>query len=173
MRRRRSPFSIVWLMALVAVSGIELAALITDSWLGDFLAFNVTTVVLIFASFAARFADKGSTAFWFGFAILGWSQFVLGMLLLEINHGDEGKLATNRLTIELMNSAMPATLLGKANPDVNRRYDKLSDIHDPRFEYNVRWLYQKANAVASIGIAVVGGVLGQFLGSRKEGRDPG
>jgi hypothetical protein len=49
MRRRRSPLSIVWLMALVAVLGIELTALITNSWLGDFLAFNVTTVVLIFA----------------------------------------------------------------------------------------------------------------------------
>jgi hypothetical protein len=174
MRHRRSPFSIVWLMALVAVLGVELTALISDSWLGDFLAFNVTTVVLIFASFAARFGDKGSMAFWFGFAILGWSQFVLGMLLLEINYGDEGKLPTNRLTIGLMNSAIPATLLGKANPDVNRRYDKLSDMyHDPRFKSALRWLYQKANAVASIGIAVVGGVLGQFLGSRKEGRDPG
>jgi hypothetical protein len=109
MRRRRSPFSVVWLMALVAVLGIELTALRTDSKLGDFLAFNVAIVMLIFASFAARFGDERSTSFWSGFAILGWSQFVLGMLLLEINYGDEGKLPTNRLTIELVNWAIPAT----------------------------------------------------------------
>ncbi len=58
MRLRRSPFTLSWLMALVATLGIELAALRSQSDLGDTLAFNVAVAVLIFASLGARFGAE-------------------------------------------------------------------------------------------------------------------
>src|SRR5579875_226232 len=171
MRLRRSPFTLSWLMTLVAILGIELAALRSQSVLGDTLAFNVAAAVLIFASFGARFGAESAKAFWFGFAVMGWAQLVLGMLLLEISFWEKGKLPTNRLTIELVNWALPATL-GKGDPNVNRRFANLDEIQRHHRSYDIRFLYQKANAVVSIGVAVLGGLLAQVLGSRGAGRGP-
>jgi hypothetical protein len=66
-------------MGLVVLVAIELAALqsATREWAE--VARLLTVAALVFASYQARYSTGRAGAWWFGFALLGWASYLLGV----------------------------------------------------------------------------------------------
>jgi hypothetical protein len=73
----RLRFTIARMMGVVLVIAVGLAAwqIANNTWAN--IVFNVTVLVLIVATYNARFAPGKAGAWWLGFATLGWAHLVL------------------------------------------------------------------------------------------------
>ena len=100
MKRFRT--SILGLLIVVAAFAMAFAALRSalNLWFGAVYTFTV--IVLLLTVMLARFQRGDEKAFWFGFALFGWSFFLLGfgpwMNLLADGEGAEELLNPNLLT---------------------------------------------------------------------------
>jgi hypothetical protein len=169
---RRSAFTVSWLMALVLAFGIELAAARTFSTLADAASFDLTAAIFIFASLAARFGDEAKKAWWFGFALFGWCQFMLVMVFVLVSLPDEVLPPTHWVTLELMNRSLPALQPPPFDPSVPRRFETLRDSVGWSAQ-PIRYFYLKANAAMSLLVATVGGLMTHFAATRwsRQSRD--
>lgn len=75
----RSRPSILGLMVVVAVIGVEIAAVRAGDPASVDLSGAVNLAVLVAATFRARHRGGRGSAFWFGFALAGWASFLFVM----------------------------------------------------------------------------------------------
>jgi len=156
------------LMGLVLILGVQFAALCSAEPVSIGYSLNLAAAVLIFASFAARFAGDASRAWWFGFALLGWSQFVLAMVIRNSYGINAAMPPTNWITLELMNwgfSARRPSL--PADPDLPMRFDDLRDIFVSPHRDLLESLYLKSNATVSLLVGAVGGAIAHCISVRQ------
>jgi hypothetical protein len=147
-------------MAFILLVGTEFAALRSVSRLANAVSFNLPVAILIFASFAARFGRARSRDWWFGFALFGWAQFVLGLLLPLMGARDLEGIPTNRLTLELTNWMIPTVLPAAANdPELKSRFDGLREMDLTGYRGILTYSYYRANAAVSLVVAAAGGTL--------------
>jgi len=71
--------SIAFLMGFTLIVGVELAALqsATGEW-AEAVRF-LTIGILVVATYRARFSTGMAGTWWFGFALLGWAYYLLGI----------------------------------------------------------------------------------------------
>ncbi|MFI5460003.1 MAG: hypothetical protein ACHRXM_31675 [Isosphaerales bacterium] len=74
---RRPRFSIAWLMGIIFVIGVGLAALRHPSKLWASLLFTMTIGVLVVSLLGALFHRGLARQFWAGFAVCGWFYMLL------------------------------------------------------------------------------------------------
>jgi hypothetical protein len=74
---RRVRFPIAALMALIALIAVEMASLRVASDGFVDLSRHLTVAMLAVATYLARYREGDRAAWWFGFALLGWSYFAL------------------------------------------------------------------------------------------------
>jgi hypothetical protein len=79
MQSSRVQCSIACLMGLIVIVAIELAALqsATREWAE--VARFVTVAALVMATHRARYSMGRPGAWWFGFALMGWASYLLGI----------------------------------------------------------------------------------------------
>ena len=164
MRGRLSPFNVSWLLLLVLIVGCELAALRSASPLATGWSLKITVVVLLLASFAAKFSRENARAWWFGFALIGWIQFLIGMIIQNIYPVDDAMLPTHWLTMKLVNWSIPAAFpADHFYPALNRRFDSLADFLSNPYGALLCGLYLRANAVVSIFAGTAGGITSHLI----------
>ena len=71
--------SVTGLMAVVALFGLEFAALRAGSRLWFSAIYSLTALLLLFAVIAAKYRRGDARAFWFGFAVFGWGYLLLAL----------------------------------------------------------------------------------------------
>lgn len=155
MQRPRVRFTVRWLMAFVLVVGVELAALratpFPRSSLWDTVAVNLPVAVLLTAALLARFGRRDATAWWFGFALFGGTQFLVGVALLRY-HDDFLMPLTHRATLAVAGWYW--------DTDAEHRFKSLNDIVlNPGYGGLLEVLYLKANSAMSLVVATAGGLL--------------
>jgi hypothetical protein len=152
-------------MTLVLILGFLFASLrslspMARSPVWNAVGINLSITLLVFASFMARFGRGEFTAWWFGFALFGWAQFVLGTALLRY-YDDSLMPATHRATLMLARWYWDA--------DASHQFNSLSDITlNPGYGGLLETLYVKANAVMSLLVGAGGGLLAQIVGTACE-----
>ena len=98
-------------MGLVALFAVDIAALRSVGGLWVDACRLLTASVLVFATFRAKDRRGGDGAFWFGFAVLGWAAFVLGLEGLGAL-GDESESAIVRLLFVLVEETVDPAQYG-------------------------------------------------------------
>jgi hypothetical protein len=73
----RLRYTLARMMGVVLIAAVVLAAWTHASNASACVVFNATVLVLIVATFKARFAPGRDGAWWLGFATLGWAHLVL------------------------------------------------------------------------------------------------
>jgi hypothetical protein len=142
-------------MACVLVVGVELAALravpFPRSSLWDLVAVNLPVAVLLTAALLARYGPPDAMAWWFGFALFGGAQFLVGAALLP-HHDDFLMPVTHRATLAVAGWYW--------DTDAEHRFQSLNDIVlNPGYGGLLEALYLKANGAVSLVVAVAGGLL--------------
>jgi hypothetical protein len=77
MRRHRFSFSIASGLAITGIVGVALAALRDPSYLWANVTFSITLTVLVLAVINALYGRGARRAHWLGFALCGWSYFMI------------------------------------------------------------------------------------------------
>jgi hypothetical protein len=156
----RVRFTVRRLMIAVAVVGVELAAIrwsapLSKSPLGDAIAVNFPVAVLLAAALLARFGGRDSSAWWFGFALFGGAQLLLGTVFLPY-HEDSLMPWTHRGTLAIAGWYWET--------DADHRFKSLNDIPlNPGYGVLLEVLYVKANAAMSLVVAAAGGLITHFI----------
>lgn len=180
MRRR---FSIIELLALVAVAALGLAAMRDGSDLALRATMSVMMLGLVVALLGALLRTKPAGA-WAGFALLGWTTFLLSFIPYFAGLYVDLPFA---LVIEAAAEALhpkPARPLAIPNyvpedPIQLRMYGFDSDSPEGQFRDRVLAWDQERTSCVKIGQAIscllaalVGSLLGRFLASRRESASP-
>jgi hypothetical protein len=147
--------SIAGLMALVLFLAVGLAAFRsgTETWFRSL--YTATIGVLLLSILAARFSRGILSAFWFGFAVVGWSYLLLGFGLQP----GEGRNAYEELDEEVsINHFLITTTLIKKASIAHKQYAAIYEVG--RYGYDI----PIGHLIATVILAVVGGAIACFLG---------
>src|SRR5262245_21166133 len=70
-------FSLISLMAIVALLAVTFAALRTSSDIWASVLFNIVILMLFTSVLGAIYSVKDRRAFWVGFAVVGWGYWLM------------------------------------------------------------------------------------------------
>jgi hypothetical protein len=144
-------YSITALMGFVLIVALELAALqsATSEWVE--IARFLTVLILVVATYRARFSKGEVGSWWFGFALLGWAYY-----LLEI----EAMRQWARFTypVDPFVESVPFRALGLFVPDI----DMVGWDHSPR-AFRVYHQVRIVQSILVLLVASVGGLTCRLL----------
>ena len=143
-------YSITALMGFVLIVALELAALRsgTSGWVE--IARLLTVVILVVATYRARFSKGEAASWWFGFSLLGWAYYLLGI--------EEGQWARFNYPADPFVESLPFRTLGLFVPDI----DPLGWDHSPR-GFRVYHQVRIVQSILVLVVAAVGGLTCRLL----------
>ncbi len=118
MRVTSGRFPLAWLMALVGIIAIGLAAMRNASWLAVQIAFTLTLLALMVGLLAAL-VRRGDGA-WAGFAVFGWCYAICG-LIPAVGDRCGQRLLTNSVLLLVVDQIHP-TSIAPSPPRLNTRF---------------------------------------------------
>jgi hypothetical protein len=155
-------FSIAALMLTVGIAGAGFAALRADSSLAADAMFTATCGVLLLAILAACYRQDARRAFWVGFALFGWSYFVLAFAPW-FESDVRPRLLTNRLFTQLYPRVvgMPPGSFAHYNnfwlaDSGTGKWSLVRNGSSDHFEHT-------AHCLAALAAGLAGGILGRCL----------
>lgn len=94
-------FSLVSLLAVIAVAAIGCAALARPTEVWTSTAVTLCVALLFLALLKLVYCDRTRRAFWTGFVIFGWGYLLLDRMVLQFPGLDEQRLMTTKLLEQL------------------------------------------------------------------------
>lgn len=168
-------FSIAGMMAVVVLLALGLAALRSPSSLSAGIAFLSVGAILLAAILGAVYHRGRRQAFWLGFALFGWSYFVLSLLPLDRNEVSPF-LPTTRLLDEVHRRVRPFP--ESVNPLTKVYFEDTGDLENINQKewFVLEWIYFRrlGQYLLALLAACLGGITGiVFHATRGQRGDSG
>lgn len=158
----RAQFSLSALMAIILLVAIQFGALTAGTALWASLAYTATVALLLMAAVLARYRGP----FWYGFAVVGWGYFLIGVgpWFCQISNGGR-PLALYAVNDALLPSLWTQKIVDAVIPlaPSGPQYLNRQSLREFRVAYTVGI----AHTVLTLLLALCGGFFSRLIARRK------